>query len=317
MANAKYNPQHAGRADFDKLFTDHQMTDADINAKFTTVNLNIADINTTLASRIYAVEHEVQDARGGYDSLDERLDAMSQAGGATDYTELDNKPKINNVELTGNKTLADIGAASASDLTSEASARQAADTAASGRLDAAEASVSVMQAALAGQINTGAKNLLQVYTGSGTANVTLNADLSAGEYIMSFSHLESTDTDYETCQVIALQGNTVVSASPQLQMSRGDNVFGKITVTDAANRIQIYASRTGSAAAGDTVSFENAMLCTAADWGVSTKFTEYCPTVQELYQMILAMQSGGASTLRTASPAQLMSNDGTEAESDA
>lgn len=34
-------------------------------------------------------------------------------GGTSDYTELSNKPKINNVELTGNKTLADIGAQAA------------------------------------------------------------------------------------------------------------------------------------------------------------------------------------------------------------
>lgn len=31
------------------------------------------------------------------------------SGGTTDYTLLSNKPKINNVELTGNKTLADLG----------------------------------------------------------------------------------------------------------------------------------------------------------------------------------------------------------------
>lgn len=37
-------------------------------------------------------------------------------GGTSDYTELENKPKINNVELVGNKTLAQIGAAAAGDI---------------------------------------------------------------------------------------------------------------------------------------------------------------------------------------------------------
>ncbi len=38
-------------------------------------------------------------------------------GGTTDYTDLTNKPKINNVELSGNKTLESLGIASSSDLT--------------------------------------------------------------------------------------------------------------------------------------------------------------------------------------------------------
>lgn len=33
----------------------------------------------------------------------------SSTGGTTNYLELANKPKINNVELTGNKTLEDLG----------------------------------------------------------------------------------------------------------------------------------------------------------------------------------------------------------------
>lgn len=37
-------------------------------------------------------------------------------GGTSDYLDLDNKPSINNVELTGNKTSADLGLASASDI---------------------------------------------------------------------------------------------------------------------------------------------------------------------------------------------------------
>lgn len=37
-------------------------------------------------------------------------------GGSTDYADLTNKPKINNVELSGNKTLDDLGIASETDL---------------------------------------------------------------------------------------------------------------------------------------------------------------------------------------------------------
>ena len=37
------------------------------------------------------------------------LDGSGGTGGTTDYSELENKPKINNVELTGNRTLAELG----------------------------------------------------------------------------------------------------------------------------------------------------------------------------------------------------------------
>lgn len=48
------------------------------------------------------------------------LEAIAQGGGGTDdYEELDNKPSINNVTLVGNKTLSDLGAASASDLSAK------------------------------------------------------------------------------------------------------------------------------------------------------------------------------------------------------
>ena len=37
-------------------------------------------------------------------------------GGTSDYLDLENKPSINNVELTGNKTAAELGLAAASDI---------------------------------------------------------------------------------------------------------------------------------------------------------------------------------------------------------
>lgn len=94
-----------------------------------------------------------------------------------------------------------------------------------------------------------------VRLGSGVGNIDVPIDLSAGQYYIHFGSIISTDTDYTTCQVIALNGNTVVSASPQLQSSRGYNQTGVIIVNSAANKLQIYASRTGTASANDSVSF--------------------------------------------------------------
>ena len=45
--------------------------------------------------------------------------AGSGSGGTSDYTDLANKPQINSVTLTGNKSLSDIGAATATDMTAQ------------------------------------------------------------------------------------------------------------------------------------------------------------------------------------------------------
>ena len=45
--------------------------------------------------------------------------AGSGGGGTSDYTDLENKPQINSVTLTGNKSLSDIGAATATDMTAQ------------------------------------------------------------------------------------------------------------------------------------------------------------------------------------------------------
>lgn len=49
--------------------------------------------------------------------LEKRINELEKGGGGTtNYNNLSNKPKIENVELTGNKTFEDLGIASAEDL---------------------------------------------------------------------------------------------------------------------------------------------------------------------------------------------------------
>jgi len=43
-------------------------------------------------------------------------EVMEGAGGTTDYDKLNNKPSINDVELSGDKSLADLGISPLSDL---------------------------------------------------------------------------------------------------------------------------------------------------------------------------------------------------------
>ena len=47
-------------------------------------------------------------------------DGHGGGGGTSDYEDLDNKPSINNVTLSGNKTATQLGLASASDLANKA-----------------------------------------------------------------------------------------------------------------------------------------------------------------------------------------------------
>lgn len=66
------------------------------------------------------------------------VDQTGGGGGTSDYTDLTNKPSINNVTLSGNKTGADLGLASAADLSSVSTTAQAAQTAAQAAQTAAD-----------------------------------------------------------------------------------------------------------------------------------------------------------------------------------
>lgn len=67
---------------------------------------DLADLDTTDKSSVVAAINEA--AQGG--------------GGTTDYTDLTNKPSINSVTLSGNKTAADLSLASASDVAAKITA---------------------------------------------------------------------------------------------------------------------------------------------------------------------------------------------------
>ena len=58
-----------------------------------------------------AIMTEVEESRGEYESLDARLDEISGGGGGgtSNYSDLTNKPQINSVTLSGNKSLSDLG----------------------------------------------------------------------------------------------------------------------------------------------------------------------------------------------------------------
>ncbi|MBQ6040205.1 MAG: hypothetical protein IJL32_05460 [Oscillospiraceae bacterium] len=277
----KYNPHNADRPDFEDLF--NRMTNEQILSRFASVWANMAEHNVI----INQLDAEITEARGGYESLDARLDAMTPGGGGTtDYAELDNKPSIAGTTLVGNKTLADLGIAAASDLetkapasdlTAEETARAAADT--------------KLLAALAERIDTQDKNKMSVNSGttpsSGSGYFVNNLPLvlPAGKYHVTFKR----DT--------AGQATFVIKDSENNELARWSRASGITTVSEdvTLNATSAYIS----IYVGNSVDVSDAMICTDADWQISQAIVPYRPSYQEMYNMILALQSGVNANMRT------------------
>ncbi len=136
-------------------------------------------------------------------------------------------------------------------------------------------------------LDSGCKNHCVTDVGSGQHYVdVLCAGLQAGDYVVSFAELNSTDTLSETCLVQALNGSTIVSTDAQI--ARGTNVSTTITLTGKADTLRVYATDS-SASTTETVDFEDIMLCTEADWNISTEWVPYCPSLYDLYLMVLGL----------------------------
>lgn len=91
----------------------HTSDIADLQSTDTALGTRIGTINTTIGS--------MDDLSPASDTLVEAINKAYNHGGdsgTTDYSDLDNKPSINDVTLEGNKTLAQLGVAAADDLTS-------------------------------------------------------------------------------------------------------------------------------------------------------------------------------------------------------
>ena len=173
-------------------------------------------------------------------------------------------------------------------LAAETTARQTADTAI--QSDAAK-----QRNALTTQINGGAKNRMPVESGTASSSVSWfqanGLSIPAGQYIVFFRNMESDDTDAATCRGIFFDANGG-NASSYFQIPRGQDVFAEVTITTDAKSLRINQSDTVGHSAGDTMSFSGAMICRKSDWDISHDFVPYCPTMPELYQMILSLNGG-------------------------
>lgn len=145
----------------------------------------------------------------------------------------------------------------------------------------------VLTPALIEQVDNGAKNHCTLASGSSTPptrwiNIPVS-NVGVGQWVMSFGTLISTDTDDTLCQAICFNSSDQ-QVSNWVNFKRESNTNKIFTVTDTVSYVRLYPANSYAASNGDTVTFTNGMICTAADWAVSQKFVPYAPANRELYK---------------------------------
>ena len=175
--------------------------------------------------------------------------------------------------------------------------------------------------ALINQVDSGAKNKLHItQLGSSDANVGTKVTSQGVEYEIQ---LDGTITAYRKSSSSSgaciflyengsvknvsefFDGQHVWSGNPSqypstvmvwYKIGSGSNVtMPNGTILPNANgafvRIGFQINATDSPTQSNPIVFKP-MICTKADWDVSQKFVPYAPSNRELYEMILALQTG-------------------------
>lgn len=152
-------------------------------------------------------------------------------------------------------------------------------------ITAAENNIAVLHDVAERLIDTGAKNLCDMATGTGTRFVNIPIVLQPGQYHVYFGTITTTDTDSQTCQFAAFTSDNT-DASNYLQLQRISGANGVLTVTAITSYVRLYASNSYANSAGDTVTFTNCMICFENDWMISQKYVPYCPSLYDLYLLV-------------------------------
>ena len=158
------------------------------------------------------------------------------------------------------------------DIEAEESAREAADA--------------VQIDAVARLIDTGSKNISPINSGSNTLPtrwLQISVDIPAGGYVLYIGSLSSDDTDTNTCQIAFF--DSANNAVRYLYPERGAVVI-PFTLPADSTFFRIYPSDSYAHSENDTVNVTDLMICTEADYKISTAYVPYCPTVEELYALI-------------------------------
>lgn len=206
----------------------------------------------------------------------ESIEQTGGGGGTLNYNDLYNKPQINNVELTGDKSSSDLGLAALSD-------------------------IAPLQAELVELVDSGAKNIINNNAVSHTVNgvaFTVNAD---GTITATGTATDNASIAIYIDNASIIGKNMIVSGCPEggsntsyrcfLQKNQSGSFTTIATLTgnyvefipDISTYrylITVYAGYTVNDLVFDP------MICSAAAWAISQTYKPYTPTLYELYQMI-------------------------------
>lgn len=153
-------------------------------------------------------------------------------------------------------------------------------------IDSAKVSqISTNQTNILYALSVGAKNFLTTtsgtYTDDGTRRVDLNINIPAGDYVIYFGSLTSTDTAYSTCRVSFLDSSDNELAYGQID--RGNNVYLEKTIDSTAVKLRIYYANGWSTSEGKSLTFSNGMVCPKAVW--NTLGHDYQPPALPNYDL--------------------------------
>lgn len=193
-------------------------------------------------------------------------------------------------------------------IAAEAETRSQHDDALENAVSQLDTACDTMREAEVRQIDNGAKNRLRVSASSRTHNgitftvgddgtVTASGTATANAYIIIAS-IPSNDEIFNGTYVLSgcpaggIRDQTYAVYAALGSYTRWDFGDGvSLTPTELTGNISIVII----VYAGNTV--ENLtfrpMICSSADRAISHDYVPYCPNMHELYQMILALQSGG------------------------
>jgi hypothetical protein len=165
---------------------------------------------------------------------------------------------------------------------------------------ALDAEIAVLTPAVIKATDDGAKNKLPItiqsqtvrtvqFAVNGDGSITANGTVTGGDVYLNFETsigdkyvgmiLSGGTANLKICISKEGSGQTAVYSDSSKGVEIPDN---------ATNTLFLFAAN-GTQLSNVTV---KPMICTASDWAVSQKFVPYCPTLYELYQMVLALQSG-------------------------
>ena len=98
--------------------------------------------------------------------------------------------------------------------------------------------------------------------------------LPAGNYVLRFANLTSSDTDVTKCKAVFYNAsNTAVSEN--LMLSRGDDITQEFVLTGTSKYMRLYCADNIPHSTGDVVQYTGCMICTKADWDISTAYVPF------------------------------------------